>query len=72
MCKLTKNEIKQKDAIEIINKMDYNKDGKIEWNEFLQVMYDWLKSLGILNDIGNSSDSSRRKIMHLNMAQFFL
>ena len=55
------DEIKQKDAIEIINKMDYNKDGKIEWNEFLQVMYDWLKSLGILNDIGNSSDSSVRK-----------
>ena len=38
------------EAIRIIEKMDINKDGSIEWSEFLQAIYEWLESIGALKD----------------------
>jgi len=30
--------------------MDINKDGSIEWSEFLQAIYEWLESIGALKE----------------------
>lgn len=49
--------ITKEDAIRIIDKMDINKDGSIEWSEFLQAMYEWLESIGGLKD-GTFGDES--------------
>jgi len=44
--------------LELLHKIDTNKDGMIEWGEFLQAMYDWLNSLGILKELQGDSSSS--------------
>lgn len=51
--------INKDEAIKIIEKMDLNKDGTIEWAEFLQAIYEWLESIGALKEgqLGDESNS---------------
>ena len=44
-----KAQIGKDEALKIIEKIDYNRDGVITWEEFLQAMYEWLKSSNYLN-----------------------
>ncbi len=39
--------------------MDLNKDGTIEWGEFLQAIFEWLESIGALKEgqLGDESNS---------------
>ena len=55
--------------------MDLNKDGIIEWNEFLLVMSQWLQKSSVLSkqisiNIGEVLPQEK-KLMHLHMANFF-
>ena len=46
--------VKKEDVYKIIKKIDLNNDGIIEWDEFLQSMFNWLSSIGLLKQ--NSSE----------------
>lgn len=65
------------DARLIIQKIDLNNDGIIEWNEFLKVISDWLLAFSNKEE-GSESESQqgtsaplKRKKLHDKIAKFF-
>jgi len=72
MSQLSQNNVSQEDSAKILEKMDKNKDGVVEWSEFLVAMYEWLDSLGALKELENMNLLSGRKKLHFNLANFFL
>ncbi|KAL4460381.1 hypothetical protein ABPG74_000132 [Tetrahymena malaccensis] len=74
--RLSQNRMTEQEINTLITNMDSNKDGTIQWHEFLQALAEYLSQNGVLREINNDNDQDgvslifERKMVHLEVLQF--